>query len=76
MHKNVGDTGRLRALPLEQPDAVHIGSDPEEWRTDKEILDAAAAGGADIQVVPMASTFTSNVIAPGWKAGGVHQQRL
>lgn len=52
--QNAGDAGRLRLLLSERPDAVHIGTDPEEWWTSKEILDEVAAGGdgdGDIQVV-------------------------
>ena len=50
--QNAGDAGRLRPLLSERTDAVHIGTDPEEWWTSKEILDEVAAGGdGDIQVV-------------------------
>ena len=50
--QNAGDAGRLRHLLSERPDAVHIGTDPAEWWTSKEILDAVGAGGeGDVQVV-------------------------
>jgi ketosteroid isomerase-like protein len=50
--QNAGDAGRLRPLLSERTDAVHIGTDPEEWWTSKEILDDVAAGGdGDIRVV-------------------------
>jgi len=49
---NSGDAGRLRSLLSERPDAVHIGTDAEEWWTSNEVLDGVAAGGdGDIQVV-------------------------
>jgi ketosteroid isomerase-like protein len=49
---NAGDAGRLSALLSRRPDAVHIGTDPDEWQTSKEVLDEVAVGGAsDIQVV-------------------------
>jgi uncharacterized protein (TIGR02246 family) len=51
--QNAGDAERTRALLSERPDAVHIGSDAEEWWTSKRLVDAvdAAAGGDDIQAV-------------------------
>jgi ketosteroid isomerase-like protein len=50
--QNAGDAGRLRPLLSERTDAVHIGTDSEEWWTSKEILDeVAAGGGGDIQVI-------------------------
>jgi uncharacterized protein (TIGR02246 family) len=51
--QNAGDADQVRARLSERPDAVHIGTDADEWWTSKQIVDAvAAAGGADeIQVV-------------------------
>jgi uncharacterized protein (TIGR02246 family) len=51
--QNAGDAERVRSMLSERPDAVHIGSDAEEWWTSKQIADAVAAvGGADaIQAV-------------------------
>jgi hypothetical protein len=49
---NAGDAGRLWPLLSQRSDAVHIGTDPAEWQTSKEILDeVAASGDSDIQVV-------------------------
>jgi len=49
---NVGDAGRLSALLSQRPGAVHIGTDPDEWQTSKELLEEVAAGGAsDMQVI-------------------------
>jgi uncharacterized protein (TIGR02246 family) len=49
---NAGDARRLRSLLSERPDAVHIGTDADEWWTSKEVVDGVAAGGdGDIQVV-------------------------
>jgi ketosteroid isomerase-like protein len=49
---NAGDVGRLRFLLSERPDAVHIGTDADEWWTSKEVVDGVAAGGdGDTQVV-------------------------
>jgi uncharacterized protein (TIGR02246 family) len=51
--QNAGDAERMRSMLSERPDAVHIGTDAEEWWTSKQIVDAvAASGGADeIQAV-------------------------
>ena len=51
--QNVGDAARLRSMLSERPDAVHIGTDSEEWETSKQVVDAVAAagGGDDIQAV-------------------------
>jgi uncharacterized protein (TIGR02246 family) len=48
--QNAGDAGRLRSLLSERPDAVHIGTDADEWWTSKEVADAVAAAGDDVQV--------------------------
>jgi ketosteroid isomerase-like protein len=50
---NAGDAARLRTMVSQRPDAVHIGTDAEEWWTSKEVVDgvAAADSGDDIQVV-------------------------
>jgi ketosteroid isomerase-like protein len=49
---NAGDAGRLRSLLSERTDAVHVGTDAEEWQTSKQILDEVAAGGdSDVQAV-------------------------
>lgn len=51
--QNAGDAPRLRSMLSERPDAVHIGTDAEEWWTSKQVLDAtaAASGGDDIRAV-------------------------
>ena len=51
--QNAGDTGRLRSMLSERPDAVHIGTDAEEWWTSGQVVDAvaAASGGDDIRAV-------------------------
>ena len=51
--QNAGDAGRLRSMLSERPDAVHIGTDAEEWWTSKQVIDATATagGGDDIRVV-------------------------
>jgi uncharacterized protein (TIGR02246 family) len=51
--QNAGDAEGMRSRLSERPDAVHIGTDAEEWWTSKQIVDAVgAAGGADeIQAV-------------------------
>jgi uncharacterized protein (TIGR02246 family) len=49
---NAGDAGRLRPLLSQRTDAVHIGTDAEEWNTSKEILNEMAVGSdGDVQVV-------------------------
>ena len=46
--QNAGDAEQVRSMLSERPDAVHIGTDAEEWWTSKQIVDAmAAVGGAD-----------------------------
>jgi hypothetical protein len=48
---NASDTGRLRPLLWQCPDAGHIDTDPAERQTGTEILDeAAASGGSDTEV--------------------------
>jgi uncharacterized protein (TIGR02246 family) len=51
--QNAGDADRIGTALSERPDAVHIGTDADEWWTTKQIVDAvAAAGGPDeIQAV-------------------------
>jgi ketosteroid isomerase-like protein len=50
--QNAGDAARLRSMLSERPDAVHIGTDAEEWDTSNQVVDAVpAAGGDDIQAV-------------------------
>ncbi len=51
--QNAGDAGRLRSMLSERPDAVHIGTDAEEWWTSGQVVDAvaAASGGDDIRTV-------------------------
>jgi uncharacterized protein (TIGR02246 family) len=51
--QNAGDAEGVRSRLSESPDAVHIGTDADEWWTSKQIVDAVAAvGGADeIQAV-------------------------
>jgi ketosteroid isomerase-like protein len=49
---NTGDAGRLSAQLSQRPGAVHIGTDPDEWLTSKELLEeVAAVGDGDVQVV-------------------------
>lgn len=49
---NAGDAQRVRSVLSERRDAVHIGTDAEEWWTSGQVADAAAAGGGgDIQVI-------------------------
>jgi uncharacterized protein (TIGR02246 family) len=49
--QNAGDAERVRSMLSERPDAVHIGTDAEEWWTSKQVVDAVAAvgGGDDIR---------------------------
>jgi uncharacterized protein (TIGR02246 family) len=51
--QNAGDAERVRSMLSQRPDAVHIGTDAEEWWTSKQVADAVGAvGGADdIQAV-------------------------
>ena len=38
--QNAGDAARLRSMLSGRPDAVHIGTDPEEWETSNQVVDA------------------------------------
>ena len=51
--QNAGDAERVRSMLSERPDAVHIGTDAEEWWTSGQVVDAvaAASGGDDIRAV-------------------------
>jgi len=51
--QNAGDAERVRSMLSERPDAVHIGTDAEEWWTSKQLVDdmAALGGGDEIQTV-------------------------
>jgi SnoaL-like domain len=41
--QNAGDAERVRSTLSQRPDAVHIGTDAEEWWTSKQVADAVAA---------------------------------
>ena len=41
--QNAGDADLVRAMLSQRPDAVHIGTDAEEWWTGKQVADAVAA---------------------------------
>lgn len=51
--QNSGDAPRLRTMLSERPDAVHIGTDAEEWWTSNQLVDdvAAVGGGDDVRAV-------------------------
>jgi len=51
--QNSGDAPRLRTMLSERPDAIHIGTDAQEWWTSNQVVDASAAvsGGDDIRAV-------------------------
>jgi len=49
--QNAGDAGRLASMLSERRDAVHIGTDAEEWWTSGQVVDAAADGADDIRAV-------------------------
>src|SRR6516165_3237077 len=48
--QNAGDAARLRAMLSGRPDAVHIGTDPEEWETSNQVVDAVQAIADDMGV--------------------------
>lgn len=70
---NAGDRTRLRALLADRSDALHIGSDPEEWLSTEEMVrilggnEAAAVRVAldDLQVHRESADFA-------WAAGHAH----
>jgi len=41
--QNTGDAERVRSVLSQGPDAVHIGTDAEEWWTSKQVANAVAA---------------------------------
>ena len=41
--QNSGDAPRLRTMLSERDDAVHIGTDAEEWWTSSQLIDGVAA---------------------------------
>jgi hypothetical protein len=41
--QNTGDAERVRSVLSQRPDAVHIGTDAEEWWTSKQVANAVAA---------------------------------
>lgn len=52
--QNAGDAGRVRSLLSGRPEAVHIGTDAEEWWTSEQVADSVAAftgTGDDLRVV-------------------------
>jgi len=49
--QNAGDAARLRSMLSERPDAVHIGTDADEWWTSKQVTDSVADTSDDIMVV-------------------------
>lgn len=50
--QNSGDAPRLRTMLSERADAVHIGTDAEEWWSSGQLVDdVAAAGSGDIRAV-------------------------
>jgi ketosteroid isomerase-like protein len=47
---NAGDAPRMRTMLSERPDAVHIGTDAEEWWTSGQLV-ADTGGGGDLRAV-------------------------
>jgi uncharacterized protein (TIGR02246 family) len=49
---NQGDRERLRSYLSEDPNAVHIGTDPEEWWGSEQVVETVGGGGpSGVQVV-------------------------
>jgi SnoaL-like protein len=48
---NAGDAPRMRTMLSERPDAVHIGTDAEEWWTSGQLVADTGGGGGDIRAV-------------------------
>jgi hypothetical protein len=42
---NEGDPDRLRSVLSASPDAVHIGTDPDEWWSSEQVVAALGGGG-------------------------------
>jgi ketosteroid isomerase-like protein len=59
--QNAGDAARLRSMLSERPDGIHIGTDPEEWETSKQVVDAVAAAGGGDDIQAIADEFDTHI---------------
>ena len=59
--QNAGDAEQMRSMLSERPDAVHIGTDAEEWWTSEQIVDAVAAAGGPDEIQAIADDIDIHV---------------
>jgi ketosteroid isomerase-like protein len=70
---NSGDRDRLRTFVGQRPDAVHIGSDPDEWMTAEEIVETVGGGEAlGVKVVVDDFTVHGETNDVAWAVGHGH----
>jgi ketosteroid isomerase-like protein len=72
---NVGDRDRVRTLLAQRPDALHIGTDPDEWMTSEEVV--ATLGGVETlsaKAVLDDITVHTESSEVAWAVGHVHFQ--
>lgn len=70
---NAGDRDRLRGLLAQRPDAVHIGTDPDEWMTSEEMV--GTLGNIEtlsVKVVPDDITAHAESSDVAWAVGHAH----
>jgi ketosteroid isomerase-like protein len=68
---NAGDRGRLRSFLA--PDAIHIGTDPDEWMTSEEMV--ATLGGVEtlsVKAVLDDITAHGEMSDVAWAVGHAH----
>src|SRR6266699_2458200 len=58
---SAGDAERVRSRLSERSDAVHIGTDADEWWTSKQIVDAVAAVGGPDEIQAVADDIDIHV---------------
>jgi ketosteroid isomerase-like protein len=70
---NSGDRDRLRTVVAQRPDAVHIGSDPDEWMTAEEAVETVGGGEAlGVKVVVDDFTVHGETNDVAWAVGHGH----
>jgi ketosteroid isomerase-like protein len=70
---NSGDRDRLRTFLAQRPDAVHIGSDPDEWMTAGEIVETLGGGEAlGVKAVVDDLTVHGETSDVAWAVGHGH----
>ncbi len=67
---NDGDRDRLRSCLSESPEAVHIGTDPDEWWDSEQVVAAVGGGGpSGVRVVVDDVTVHQAAEGVAWLVG-------